>query len=86
MTVFCLLFANAAALTFHSHVQACDCCSPRSTSAVDEIEIKLKSNLGFQLLLDEIEVKFRISTSGGWNWKRDEIEKKLKSNLGEQAI
>ena len=75
MTVFCLLNVNAPALTFHSHVQACDCCSPRSTSAVDEIEIKLKSNLGFQLLLDEIEVKCRISTSAV-----DEIEMKLKSN------
>ena len=46
-----------------------------STSAVDEIEIKLKSNLGFQLLLDEIEVKCRISTSAV-----DKIGMKLKSN------
>ena len=48
-------------------------------------EIEMKFRISTSAV-HEIEVKFRISTSGGWNLNRDEIEKKLKSNLGEHTI
>ena len=48
-------------------------------------EIEMKFRISTSAV-DVFEVKFGISISCGWNWNRDEIEKKLMSNLGEQTI